>query len=249
MLEPARRFSSRVENYVKYRPHYPQCVLEILRDECRLAPEWQIADIGSGTGILTELFLQNGNPTVAVEPNKEMREAAESLLKDRTGFISITGTAENTALPDASVDLIAAGQAFHWFHRDKARTEFARILRQGGWVALIWNERHVDTPFLQAFEQLMCDFCPEYKSVDHKNVDAKALADFFAPAGFITHCCENTQTFDLEGLRGRLLSSSYAPETDNEPMLAELVRIFERHQSNGRVFFHYDTRIYLSQWP
>ena len=144
--------------------------------------------------------------------------------------------------------MIAAGQAFHWFDRGKARAEFARVSRPGGWVVLIWNERRLDTPFLQAFERLMCEFCPEYKSVDHKNVDAKALSDFFAPNGFLARSCENAQTFGLEGLRGRLLSSSYAPLTDNETMLAELVRIFEQHQTDGRVLLHYDTRIYLSQW-
>jgi SAM-dependent methyltransferase len=224
-------------------------VLEILRNDCGLSPEWRIADIGSGTGFLTELFLRNGNPTFAIEPNKEMREAAETLLHSYPGFISIDGTAEDSTLGDYSVDMIAAGQAFHWFDRPKAKAEFSRILRPGGWVALMWNERRDDTPFLQAYEQLMCDFCPEYKTVDHKNVDCHALSEFFAPAGYLNRSCENVQAFDFEGLRGRLLSSSYAPLTGNERMLAELSRIFELHQSNGRVLLDYDTRIYLSQWP
>lgn len=247
MQHPTRRFSSRVENYVKYRPHYPQCVVEILCEECGLTHDWRVADIGSGTGFLTELFVHNGNQTFAVEPNREMRAAAEALLKGRPGFTSVDGTAEDTTLDDHSVDMVTAGQAFHWFDRDKAKAEFSRILRPG-WVVIIWNERRMDSPFLQAYEDLLREFSPEYRKVDHKNVDCETLADFFAPAGFFTRSCENLQMFDYEGLKGRLLSSSYAPETNNEPMLAKLVCIFEQHQSDGRVLFHYDTRIYLSQW-
>ena len=249
MQHATRRFSSRVENYIKYRPHYPQVVLEILRNECGLTPDWQIADVGSGTGFLTKLFLRNGNPTFAIEPNKEMREAAESSLKGCPGFISIDGTAEDTTLGDDSVDMIAAGQAFHWFDPSKAKVEFHRILKPGGWIVLIWNERRVDSSFLQAYEDLLREFAPEYEKVDHRNVDCEALADLFAPARYSTRRCENVQTFDLEGLKGRLLSSSYAPETNNEAMLSELARIFERHQSDGQILFHYDARIYLSQWP
>ena len=247
MQHPTRRFSSRVENYVRYRPHYPQCALQILRDTCRLSPDWHVADIGSGTGFLTELFLGNGNPTYAVEPNKEMRQVAEALLKDCPGFTSIDGAAEYTTLGDDSVDMVAAGQAFHWFDRDKAKAEFARILRPGGWVVLIWNDRRMDTPFLQAYEDLLREHSSDYRQVDHKNVDQKALADFFAAAEYITQSCENVQTFDCDGLKGRLLSSSYAPETDNEAMLAELACIFDQHQTDGQVLFHYDTSIYISQ--
>lgn len=248
MQHPTRRFSSRVENYVKYRPHYPSCVLDILCHECGLTPNWRVADIGSGTGFLTELFLQNGNQTFAVEPNKEMRKAAEALLKNCPGFISIDGTAEDTTLPEAAVDMVAAGQAFHWFDRDKAKVEFARILGPGGWVILVWNERRMDSSFAHAYEGLLREYSPEYEKADHRNIDRKTLKDFFAPADFSLHTCENAQAFDAMGLQGRLLSSSYAPEADNEAMLSELARIFEQYQSDGRVIFHYHTRVYFSQW-
>src|SRR5262245_17011202 len=128
------RFSTRVENYVKYRPGYPPAVVDLLRRECPLSDASVVVDVGSGTGILTELFLKYGHPVFAVEPNEEMRKAAERLLGDRAGFHSIVGTAEATTLPDCSVDLISAGQAFHWFDRERAHREFVRILKPGGWV-------------------------------------------------------------------------------------------------------------------
>jgi ubiquinone/menaquinone biosynthesis C-methylase UbiE len=142
MQDPTQRFSDRVENYVRYRPTYPQVVVETLAVECHLTTASIIADIGSGTGILTKLFLDNGN-RVLVEPNREMREAGERLLVDCAGFTSIAATAESTTLPDHSVDFVTAGQAFHWFDREKARAEFTRILKPGGWVVLVWNDRRL----------------------------------------------------------------------------------------------------------
>src|SRR5579885_3110804 len=130
--DPTRRFSDRVENYVRYRPHYPDGVLDVLRTETGLTPTAVVADVGSGTGISAKLFLRNGNLVLGVEPNREMREAAERLLSDYPHFTSVAGTAEATTLPDRSVDYAVAAQAFHWFDHDRARHEFARILHPGG---------------------------------------------------------------------------------------------------------------------
>lgn len=250
MLDPVNRFTSRVENYVKYRPRYPKQVLEILRAECGLTPEWRIADIGSGTGFLTEIFLENGNPTFGVEPNAAMREAAESLLANYLNFTSLDGTAESTGLDGSSVEMVTAGQAFHWFHLAKAKAEFLRILKPGGWVALVWNERRGGTPFLDAYEDLLQKFAPEYGQVDHRRIDDHVLADFFSPAGFGRRSCDNVQAFDLDGITGRLMSSSYAPEPEtpgHQEMIDELGRIFEKHQTNGRVLFEYDTNVYFGR--
>ena len=104
------RFSDRVAYYIKYRPGYPAKVITLLNREIGLSPATVIADIGSGTGISSELFLKNGNRVFGVEPNQPMREAAESRLAGYDAFISINGTAEATTLPDASVDLVTAGQ-------------------------------------------------------------------------------------------------------------------------------------------
>ena len=144
------RFSDRVADYVRTRPGYPTAVLDILGTETGLNPATVVADVGAGTGLSAELFLRNGNTVFGVEPNREMREAAESLLAGYANFHSVAGSAESTTLPDASVDLIVAGQAFHWFDVPRARAEFRRILRPDGVVVLMWNTRRLDTtPFLR----------------------------------------------------------------------------------------------------
>jgi SAM-dependent methyltransferase len=249
MKPPTQRFSSRVGNYVKYRPGYPSGVVETLANECGLTGQSVIADIGSGTGILSELFLKNGNRVFGVEPNREMREAGERLLKKYSNFTSVDGTAEATTLPDRSVDFVTAGQAFHWFDRARARREFARIVRLNGWIVLIWNERLTDTSaFLRAYEELLRKYGTDYAAVDHRNVDAGAIAGFFAPHPFTLRKFENRQVVDFDGAKGRLLSSSYTPEpahANYDPMLHEFRSIFDQHQVDGQVAFDYVTRLYF----
>lgn len=248
VVDPTQRFSTRVENYVKYRPHYPTAVLALLAEACGLTARSVVADIGSGTGISTELFLANGNRVYGVEPNREMREAGERRLAGHPGFVSVAAAAEATALPDAAADFVVVGQAFHWFDRAAARAEFVRILAPGGWAVLMWNERRVDgTPFLQDYERLLRTYGTDYAAVDHRLMDDSVLGAFFEPGGFRTARFDNAQQFDFEGLRGRLLSSSYAPEADHPnhaPMLVELRRIFDAHQSGGTVTIPYDTNVY-----
>lgn len=251
MIDPTQRFSSRVENYVKYRPSYPIEVITTLREECHLTSTSVIADIGSGTGILTELFLQNGNMVHAIEPNAEMRAAGERLLAGYPRLHSLAGRAEATTLTDQCIDFIVAGQAFHWFDHKQARHEFTRILKPGGWVMLVWNEREEQaTPLLSAYTSLLQRFSPEYAQVDHRQVDQVALRSFYGPRGFKTRTFSHQQVFDMVGIRGRLLSSSYAPESSHpnyEPMLAELEKIFQANQVDGQVAFIYTTKMYFGQ--
>jgi SAM-dependent methyltransferase len=246
---PTRRFSSRVENYIKYRPGYPSGVIDTLAKECGLTEKSVIADVGSGTGILSELFLKHGNPVFGVEPNREMREAGERLLKQFPNFTSVNGTAESTTLADHSADLITAGQAFHWFDRVPTRQEFTRILKPNGFVALIWNDRQTDaSPFLRDYEELLQTYGTDYKQVNHRNVDVEAMTAFFAPQSFTRREFESQQVFDLEGLTGRLLSSSYAPEPghpNHQAMLKALGVIFDRYQAGGKVTLHYATTMFF----
>ena len=251
MSDSTRRFSSRVDNYVKYRPSYPPEVVTLLAAKCGLPPRALVADIGAGTGLLAELFLKNGNRVLGVEPNREMREAGARLLGDYPQYTSVDGTAEATTLADKSVDIITAGQAFHWFDRAKARAEFARILRPNGWVALVWNERRVDsTPFLAAYEQLLRTYSSEYATLNHRQVDQQMIAAFFKAGTFSVQTFENRQIFDFEGVKGRLLSSSYTPEPGQptyQPMLDDLAAIVRTYQVDGRVSFEYDTNVYHGQ--
>ena len=247
MNDPLGRFSNRAENYAKYRPSYPAGVIEILKSDCGLKRSSVIADVGSGTGILTELFLKNGNFVFAIEPNAAMRLAAEGMLKKNAKFGSINATAEATTLETGSVDFVTAAQAFHWFDRNKAKREFARILKSGGWVVLIWNERRLDsTAFLQAYEDLLLRYGTDYEKVRHENATGE-IAEFFSPQHFELKVLENAQHFDFESLKGRVLSSSYTPDPNHpqfKPMLQELEALFNANQKNGIVSFEYETKVY-----
>jgi ubiquinone/menaquinone biosynthesis C-methylase UbiE len=251
MEDSTKRFSSRVENYVKYRPGYPAAILDLLEGECGLTTASAIADIGSGTGILTELFLKHGNRVAAVEPNAEMRTAAERALSHFPGFQSVVGTAEATTLPAQGVDIITASQAFHWFDRVRTRPEFVRILKPDCWLVLIWNDRKTAaSPFLKAYEELLQTCATDYSVIDHKQIDAGVIRAFFEPSAVQLATFPNQQRFDFEGLKGRLLSSSYAPEPGHpkyQPMLENLAAIFRQHEEQGSVTFHYDTLVYYGR--
>jgi SAM-dependent methyltransferase len=250
-MDPTLRFSNRVENYIKYRPRYPREVIETLLKDCALTSSALIADIGSGTGALTGLFLENGNQVFAVEPNKEMREGAECLLGKYPGFHSIAGRAESTTLAGQSVDFVVVGTAFHWFDLKKARSEFLRILRPPHWVMLIWNDRDLRaTPFLRAYDQLLRHYSIDYAREKHKSVYDTALTDFYGAGGFSSRTFRYLQELDFEGLKGRMLSSSYTPEQghpNHEPMIAELRKIFQSNEVNGCVTFEYITRMYYGR--
>lgn len=248
MSNNLERFSSRVGNYVRYRPGYPAEVVELLRQECGLNTQSVIADLGSGTGKLAELFLRNGNQVFGVEPNTAMRQAGELLLRDFPNFASIDATAEHTTLNNSSIDVVTAGQAFHWFDVEQTKHECRRILKPSGSIALIWNDRKLQsTPFLDDYEKLLIDFGTDYGEVRHDRAVA-AIEQFFAPQPVKLRSFPNKQIFDLDGLKGRVFSSSYTPEPDHPsfaPMVKRLEEIFARHQQDGAVTFEYDTKVFF----
>jgi ubiquinone/menaquinone biosynthesis C-methylase UbiE len=250
-MDTLNRFSNRVDNYIKYRPDYPHEIIAFLKQHGLLTIESVIADIGSGTGISAELFLKEGNTVYGVEPNKEMREAAERLLTQYKNFKSINATAEQTTLQNNSIDLIIAGQAFHWFDKQKSKAEFQRILKPNGTVILMWNDRRTDsTLFLKAYEGFIKMFATDYKEVNHKNIDEKIFNDFFGEKKYKLKSFINYQHFDLEGLKGRILSSSYMPAEGHKnfnAMMNELEKIFDCFQQNGKVTIEYDTKIYYGK--
>lgn len=251
--DPTQRFSSRVDHYVRFRPSYPPEVLDVLRTECGLTAESVVADVGSGTGIFSAVLLKTGCTVLGVEPNDGMRQAAERTLAAERRFRSVPGTAEVTTLADGSVDLVTAAQAFHWFDRARTRVEFERILKPDGWTALVWNDRQLDsTPFLRGYEALLQRFGTDYLAVRHKDLDLAQVQAFVGSEAVKLTVVESVQRCDYEGVEGRLLSSSYAPEAghlDHAPMLAALRELFDRHQADGHVDIIYDTRVFTAQLP
>jgi SAM-dependent methyltransferase len=248
LADAKQRFSNRVADYVRYRPGYPAALIDLLRDECGLRSDHVIADIGSGTGILAKLFLENGNRVFAVEPNDGMRLAGEEYLSGFTKFSSVNGSAENTTLSDGCVDLVVTGQAFHWFEPVAARAEFARILRPGGLVVVIWNERLLDTsPFLRGYEALLRSFAKDYAQVSESYPRLAQIQAFF-PHAIARKSFGNFQEFDFGALAGRVRSSSYMPQEGDAnfaPMMAALRELFDTTQQSGRVRMDYTTQVYL----
>ena len=248
-ISSTERFSNRVNDYDKYRPTYPQGVLDVLTREGHLKSTDVIADVGSGTGILTELLLKNGNTVLAVEPNGPMREAAERRLAGHTNFKSVNGTAEATTLPTASVHAVVAAQAFHWFDHDKALAEFKRIAKPGGFVALIWNARIATSSALNTdYEQIVHAFGTEFARSGGELVPTMHIRKLLGPSTklFTLH---NEQEMDWPALRGRLQSASYMPTPEHprfQEMIDALRAAFDQHQQNDAVKLLYETRVYLA---
>ena len=250
MSDNTKRFSDRVDNYIKYRPSYPLEAVDYIFKSFNLTNESSIADIGSGTGILTKLLAPRCAAVYAVEPNTEMRLAAERLLKDIKSFISVDGTAEETELKDKSVDCVIAAQAFHWFDRQKVKPEFGRILKDNGRVILIWNKRKLSTDFQINYEEIIKNDIPEYKQVNHHQITPEIIRGFM-PVEYKLEKFSYTQRFDWNGMIGRLQSSSYCPKPETgtfKRIEAKLRIIFDKYQTGGTVPFIYETEVYSGKF-
>ena len=245
MKSPTERFSDRVDNYVKYRPEYPEPLVRLLQE--KVAPPAVVADIGSGTGILTHQLLDAGYEVYGVEPNAPMRSAAEQSIGGNPLFHTVSGTAEITLLADLSVDLITAAQAFHWFKTDPTKAEFRRILKPGGTLAIIWNERNVSEVNRRWDHILQTTLAPEYPRLwmkeHHRNIDVDAIRAFFAPSRMTLTKFDNKQVLDCEALIGRFLSSSYVPNV-GEPGFEEMISAVKDLFDDCHITITYETHVY-----
>jgi len=246
LLNPTIRFSERADHYSLYRPGYPEAIIAFLEQAIGLRKDFKIADIGSGTGIFSKLLLGEGYSVNAVEPNEEMRTAAEETLTIYQGFRSIKGTAEKTTLADHSIDLITVAQAFHWFRPEETKMEFDRILKPSGRVLLIWNILQSDTPFLKAYTELKEKY--SQKIVHAHRADLERIKEFFYPSPVLTHSFRKTQQLNASGLKGHLLSFSTVPLASDsrfQEMIKELDGLFERYENQGLINMEYETKLYL----
>jgi SAM-dependent methyltransferase len=251
-IKPTERFSSRVEDYIRCRPSYPDEVVQALEREAGIGPaRTRVIDLGCGTGISAALFLAKGYTVTGVEPNAEMRQAAEARLGASPRFRIVAGSAEQTPLPDSSCELIAAAQAFHWFEPAATRVEMQRLLVEDGLLALLWNERRTEaSAFLREYESILLQYAGDYTQVDHRNWSKAMIVDFFGPGGCSHRVFPNYQEFDLDGLIGRALSSSYVPgpgQPGHEQLMKALRGAFESHATGGAVRFEYDTQLYFGR--
>ncbi|QJC50845.1 class I SAM-dependent methyltransferase [Paenibacillus albicereus] len=250
-MDSKERFSSRVEDYVKFRPGYPAEAIDAILEQGGLAPESAVADIGAGTGIFSGLLMERGLRVMAIEPNADMARAAWTAHGPNELFGIMLAPAEDTGLASESLDAIVCAQSFHWFDQEAAKAEFARILKPDKRAFLVWNSRlTAGTPFLERYEALLHEYGTDYASVNHRNISPERLQAFFREGTLTRRAFPNRQRFDYEGVKGRLLSSSYAPQAGDprhEPMLAELRRIFDETQQDGTIDFDYETEVFSGE--
>lgn len=250
-IDSTERFTDTVKSYCAARPGYPIDVLELLIKECGLIKDNVIADIGSGTGLLSRLFLDYGNTVYGVEPNLAMRQAGKDYLKQYSNFYTIAGRAEATLLPDQSMDFVMSGTAFHWFDPVKTKQEFYRIAKSRAWIVILWNVRDTkNSSLVRDYEQLIRCYNTDYCTSAASKWNRLELENFFKPYDMKTACFDNRQPLNWEGLKARLLSASYSLRPGNAnyaTMLDKLRQIFEQYQQQGIVDFLYKTKLYYTR--
>jgi SAM-dependent methyltransferase len=246
-MKSTERFSSRVDAYREHRPRYPRALLDVLRRECGLTSATAIADVAAGTGLLAEIFLENGNPVVAVEPNASMRAVCEELCSEYPMLRCVDGTAEATGLAGGAVEMVTVGQAMHWFDLPKTRAEFVRILSPGGWCAAVYNHRRMGGDgFHEGYEWILAEFGDDYRAVQGRHLTEDRMEAFFFPAAMQCATLPNHQDLTLEGLEGRVLSSSYMPQ-EGHPKYASMMdavrALFAANADNGVVRMEYECTV------
>ena len=250
-LDPTTRFSDRVQDYARFRPGYPPKLVAAIARHCGKRRSLRVAEFGSGTGLFTRLLLDAGHEVFAVEPNEAMRKEAEAELIDRPLFHSLHGTAEDSGLPAGHFDLVAAAQAFHWFEFETARREFLRILKPGGMVALVWNNRETKSTFGRGYERFLERHSTDYAIVRARGKSAeKMMRRFFGAQGYKVLKFPHSQHFGWDALWGRFLSTSYSPKEGDprrETARKALRELFDRCARRGQVAMRYRAEAFVGR--
>jgi SAM-dependent methyltransferase len=245
----AARFTGRVEAYRRYRPRYPREIIPLLVDRSSLAPSSVVADIGAGTGMLAELFLEHGNQVLAVEPNAEMRAACAELAAQYPRLRCINGTAEQTGLANQSVDFIAVGRAFHWFDHSRCRPEFLRVLRPNGWMLIAGlGPRRGSEPVEQDYEKVLDTHGIDYAAHRNRYAIGHAARQFFGSDEVEKAEFPGIERLNYQALEGRMLSLSVTPRPDDPRFPAfrqALKAYFEQYQVNGEIDLPTNCKIYF----
>jgi len=245
------KFDGRGKIYAKYRPAYPKEFIEYLYSDVGIKKDSIVADIGSGTGILTRQLLEAGNSVFAVEPNSDMRAVAEVDLSAFSGFVSINGSAENTTLDAHSVDFVTVAQAFHWFDRAKFKTECGRISKPNSKIILVWNSRDLCSETVKYGDEVNRKYCPNFKGISGGMRGGENENDFYSDfflRKYESKVFQNNLTFDLDGFIGRNLSASYALKESDEnypAYIAELIACFNTHAVDGKMIMPNVTKSYI----
>ncbi len=244
-MNPLGRFSDRATDYVKYRPSYPGAAIDAILEAIGEPSQLTAADIGAGTGISSRLLAERGVQVLAVEPNAEMRQAAEiyPLVEWREG------TSEVTNLPESSVDLVTCFQSFHWFNPVLTLPEFRRILQPSGRLAVVWNLRDRTDELTLSYTQIV-------KTASNNHPAEKrdrAIEPLLTSSDFTNiQSCDFVykQDVDLPGLIGRAQSSSYIPKSGPQlhKLISDLTELYETYCGNKSfVSLVYQTRVCLAE--
>jgi SAM-dependent methyltransferase len=250
-FNPVGRFTGLAKIYARCRPSYPDTALDFIVSHCQLGPDTTLVDIGSGTGIASRLFARRGVHVIGIEPNAEMRAEAEAaeLPEDVLRPRYVDGRGEATGLAPESADAVLAAQAFHWFEADPALAEFHRILKPGGWVVLMWNDRDTSDLFTAEFGKLILTV-PDAAAAEVPRGgagNALLVSPRFQQAEYRRF--HNEQILDEDSFVGRAFSASYAPREGSPAAAYEqsLRHLFARFQDRRRVTVRYETRVYVAR--
>lgn len=239
-----QRFTNRVDDYARYRPAYPKEIVAAILDGYT-SPV--VADLGAGTGISAHLLHDAGATVYAIEPNAGMRTA----IVPAAGIVTIDASAEHTSLDDASVDIVTAFQAYHWFDPHAVLEEVRRITREGGRFAAVWNHRDRSDPMTGAYESIVDRYDESGGDIDRSRRSASVLEDLRRHGWRNPRVVSAThrRVLDWETMIGLARSASYLPKsgTAYESMELELRRLYETWTAEKA--FIYITDAYLAQRP
>jgi ubiquinone/menaquinone biosynthesis C-methylase UbiE len=223
----ARGFEAGAAAYELARPGYPDEAVAILVASVGLAPGTVVCDLAAGTGKLTRRLVELGTSVTAIEPVDGMRRELAIAVP---GVEVLEGTAEGIPLPDSSVDVVTVAQAFHWFDAPKALREIARVLRPGGWLALLWNERDESTPWVAEMSRII-----RWHERTVSRYQHVSWAEIVGEAGLFTPLQEEQVLWDQpltrDLLAERVRSISYIaamPEPERERQVADVVGLVSR---------------------